>query len=283
MMESSEQRLLERVTTKPKRSAIVRFIGEKGEVSFKELKAKLGLGVGTLYYHLDGLTDVVTQNKTRQYILTEQGRRIYESIKNVEVANVKPNNRRLFPRISATLREVFFFESHVERLSTDPMSNLSLTVAILFVGAVLTALTRIEPAIFFVANRTAAPGFASSVFIFSWLVVFAVSWVISFTMWRGKNVSGVAAGGALSLIPINFMMMVDAVRRTFSLGFLGPLFTDRGFIILQIALVLWASYILTISLMSASNLSLERALVVAFSVVLINLGYLWARPFILPH
>jgi len=280
-LESPEKTLLDRVTMKPKRTAIVRFIGERGEVSFKELKAKLGLGVGTLYYHLDGLADVVTQNKIRQYILTEEGKKVYESIKNAPQINERANYRGLFPRVSGAFREVLFFESHVERLSLDPMSNLSLSVAILVVGSVLTALTRVEPAIYFIGSRTAGPGFAAEVFLFSWLVVLAVCWLLSSGLWRAqKNFAGVAASAAFSFIPILFVIMLDGVRRTFALGFLTPLFSYPAFLVLQVLVVLWASYLLTISLMSSASLNLEKAMVVALAVVLINLGYLWARPLI---
>jgi len=281
-LESPQKALLDKVTAKPKRTAIVRFIGERGEVSFKELKARLGLGVGTLYYHLDGLTDVVTQNKIRQYILTEEGKRVYESIKNAPLVNGKPNHRGFLPRVSGALREVLFFESHVERLSFDPMSNLSLSVAILIVGSVLTALTKVEPAIYFIGSRTAGPGFAAEVFLFSWLVVLAVCWLLSSGFWKSqKNFAGVAASAAFSFIPILFVIMLDGVRRTFALGFLAPMFSYPVFLVLQVLVVLWASYILTISLMSSASLNLEKAMVVAFAVVLINLGYLWARPIIL--
>jgi len=55
-----------------------------------------------------------------------------------------------------------------------------------------------------------------------------------------------------------------------------------GYLVFQAALVVWGAYIYTVSVRSASSLNLEKTLVVALLVVLVNLGYLWGRPLIFP-
>jgi len=65
----------------PARRKIIEMLGEHGKIGFKELRQALGLGVGTVYYHLDMLSDFVTQDKNRKYMLNDRGRLLFRSIK----------------------------------------------------------------------------------------------------------------------------------------------------------------------------------------------------------
>jgi hypothetical protein len=278
-MPPSEKELLDRVVSKPNRAAIVLFVGEKGEVSFKELKGKLNLGVGTLYYHLDGLNGLVTQNKARQYVLAESGKKVYDAMKSMNLV-AKPVRRSRFPRGSNVLREVLFFESHIERLSTDSMSSVSLTIGILFAAAVLAAMTRVEAAMFFIRSVSAAPDFAFFMLFFSWFLLLALGGILVAFLWKSRpNLLGLGTGSALALIPITFAITLNGIGKTFDdLNFLTYLYVYPYVLGFQIVLLLWAAYIYTVSLRSASSLNLEKTLVVSLLVVLVNLGYLWARP-----
>ena len=65
----------------PTRRKIVEILGDQGKIGFKELRQALGLGVGTVYYHLDMLSEFLTQDKGRKYMLNDHGRLLYVSIK----------------------------------------------------------------------------------------------------------------------------------------------------------------------------------------------------------
>jgi len=56
----------------PARRKIVEILGNQGKIGFKELKQELGLGVGTVYYHLDMLSDFlrVLYQSSRMAIVT---------------------------------------------------------------------------------------------------------------------------------------------------------------------------------------------------------------------
>jgi len=56
------------------------MLGEQGKMGFKELRSNLGLGVGTVYYHLDMLSDFITQDKSRKYSLNDRGQLLYRSL-----------------------------------------------------------------------------------------------------------------------------------------------------------------------------------------------------------
>jgi len=65
----------------PARRKIIEILGDQGKVSFTELRESLGLGVGTIYYHLDMLSDFLTQDKHRKYLLNDRGRLLYKILK----------------------------------------------------------------------------------------------------------------------------------------------------------------------------------------------------------
>jgi len=270
---------MEDIVSKPNRARIINAIGEKGELSFKDLKARMNLGVGTLYYHLDGLAGLVTQNGAKQYVLTEQGRQVYDAMK--ERPPINEARRMRVPSLRATLGEILLFDSHVSRLSIDSMSNVSITLGILLTASVLAGMTRIDDAVFFILGRTASPVFAFFTVLISWALLFGLGALLVRLLWRSNvNLPGLAGGSALSLVPVMFAMVLEGLRRTFTplLAALNLLYTLPAYLLFQAALVIWGAYIFTVSVRSVSNLNLERTLVVALLIVLFNLGYLWGRP-----
>ncbi|MGQ9781843.1 MAG: ArsR/SmtB family transcription factor [Nitrososphaeria archaeon] len=64
----------------PARKRIVELLGVRGRMQFSEIKAETSLSVGALYYHLDVLGDLVTQDDKRRYLLSEEGRNVYRSL-----------------------------------------------------------------------------------------------------------------------------------------------------------------------------------------------------------
>lgn len=69
-----------RVVKHPVRRRIIELLGLRGSMSFTELKSEMNLAVGTLYYHLDVLDGYVVQDDERRYVLSREGRRLYEMI-----------------------------------------------------------------------------------------------------------------------------------------------------------------------------------------------------------
>ncbi|QOJ79575.1 hypothetical protein IG193_03715 [Infirmifilum lucidum] len=69
----------------PYMRAILRTVGEKGEVSFSELKSAVGTSTGNLYYNLDKLKGFITKNDRRKYVLTDKGVKLYKFIQENEV------------------------------------------------------------------------------------------------------------------------------------------------------------------------------------------------------
>lgn len=64
----------------PSRKRIVELLGTKEKMSLTELRIKTGLPVGTMYYHLDVLKDLVIQDDERKYLLSKQGKKVFTSL-----------------------------------------------------------------------------------------------------------------------------------------------------------------------------------------------------------
>lgn len=73
----------------PVRRGIIRILGEKGQLSFTDLRKTFPeISVGTLYYHLDLLSQIVAQNSERRYVLTEEGKKILAQVLRSEEAMI---------------------------------------------------------------------------------------------------------------------------------------------------------------------------------------------------
>jgi len=62
----------------PVRKEIIELLGEQDRLGFKELKERLRINVGALYYHFDALSDLIMQDENRKYMLTDLGRMAYQ-------------------------------------------------------------------------------------------------------------------------------------------------------------------------------------------------------------
>jgi DNA-binding transcriptional ArsR family regulator len=79
-MQEDPGELLEKVYSilgNPYKRKIIAVLGERGEVSFSELKSIVGTSTGNLYYNLDGLAGFVSKNEKRKYHLTSEGLKLY--------------------------------------------------------------------------------------------------------------------------------------------------------------------------------------------------------------
>src|SRR4029077_3514278 len=114
----------------------------------------------------------VVQNSTKQYILTEMGSRAYDFLKN-SAPQAKPVPKRPF-RLFGFLREVLFFESYVENLASDPVSNAGPAVGIVLLLCLLSAAFRVEPTMLILRLETAIPAYGVEASLLSWFIVFAV-------------------------------------------------------------------------------------------------------------
>jgi hypothetical protein len=273
-----EESPLQSLISKPNRAAIINLLGENGELGFTELRTKLGVGVGTLYYHLDGLPKYVTQRDSKKYTLTDAGKEIYFEMNKGGYQPVKVEPKKGISSVSDFLRDLFLLEAQAGRLGTDRLADATIAILLVFMGAVLAGTVRVDTAMFFAVTSYVGATAAFTDFVLSWSVVFVVSTVVLILVYRSREIASVAAATSFSFLPSIFFMLVTSLRRNFGVTVLSPLYDFPVILIFQIGLMVWAGYLLTVSLRSGANLTLEKTVLVTLSVVVINLGFLWARP-----
>jgi len=164
----------------PARRKIVEILGEQGKIGFKELKQTLGLGVGTVYYHLDMLSGFLKQNKQRKYMLNDHGRLLYKSLKQKSLPPTLEIGEALSHRLGR-----YLFLSPVFVRTTKPVALLPLSIIILALGAVGSALSNLEPMLFFYFSFTAYE-FETiiALFLFNWIGLFFLSDLIISLVYR---------------------------------------------------------------------------------------------------
>lgn len=199
----------------PARRKIVGILGDQGKIGFKELKQILGLGVGTVYYHLDMLSDFLKQDKQRKYMLNDRGRLLYRSLTQKSLPPALDIGETFSHRLGR-----YLFLSPVFVRTTKPAILLPLSLAILVLGAVGSAISNLEPMLFFYFSFTLHE-FETIIglFLFNWVSLFLVSDLIVSLLYKrsGNELQlftclGIAAF-PLALFPYIVMFVTFEIAR----------------------------------------------------------------------
>lgn len=76
----AEERELLRVVSHPVRQRIIRLIGERGRVTFSEIRRETGLSVGVIYHHLHVLRDYLVRDGAA-YTFNVRGKLLYKLVR----------------------------------------------------------------------------------------------------------------------------------------------------------------------------------------------------------
>jgi len=158
----------------PNRRKIIEILGQQEKIGFKELRLTLDLGVGTVYYHLDMLSNFLTQDKQKKYMLNDRGRLLYRALKDDALPPTLDIGEALSHRFGR-----YLFLSPVFTRTTQPILLLPVALLVLIFGAFGSALANLDPALFFYFPYTTYE-FETiiALFFFSWIGLFLFSDVI---------------------------------------------------------------------------------------------------------
>jgi DNA-binding transcriptional ArsR family regulator len=242
----------------PARRKIIEILGEQGKSSFKEFRSSLGLGVGTVYYHLDMLSDFVVQDKNRKYMLNDRGQLLYKSLKEGSVPTALDAGEALSHRLGRWLflSPIFFRMSRLE-------FSLPMSIAVLFFGAAGSAFAKIEPVFFF--YFTSNHSFESGVlmFIFYWVGLFFLAEIICYLFFRRTgNDLQLFAGVCFSSLPLAIFPYISMIIPT--------IFSRYVLLVLQI----WTLLLLSSALSFAKGLRLDRSILVSLIILYFNIVFL---------
>ncbi len=239
----------------PARRKIVEILGNQGKIGFKELKQELGLGVGTVYYHLDMLSDFLTQDKHRKYMLNDRGRLLYQTLKEGRLPPTLAIGEAFSHRLGRWL-----FLSPIFTKTVRPLRLLPVSVLILAFGAVGAAIASVEPMLFFYFPFSGYE-FETTVilFLFHWIGLFLLSNFLIYLLYRrvGGNLQlftciGISAF-PLALFPYIYMLIPYDVARYFLL-----------------AIQIWSLMLMSSAFSFGKGLRLDKSIVVSLTILYVN-------------
>jgi DNA-binding transcriptional ArsR family regulator len=246
----------------PARRKIIELLGEQGKIGFKELRSSLGLGVGTVYYHLDMLSDFISQDKSRKYALNDRGQLLYQSLKDGTISpTLRVGSEALSHRFGRWLflSPIFAKTAHLEIF-------LPITVLILVVGAVGSALAGLEPVFFFYFSSFRSFESVAVLFLFYWVGLFFLADAIIYTLFRrtGGDLQlfvclGIAAF-PLATFPYVYMVIPTA-----------SVWISRYVLL---TLQVWTLLLTSSAFSFGKGLRLDRSVIISLIILYVNISLL---------
>jgi len=258
----------------PFRKRIIEVIGEKGWSTFTELKKELHTTVGTLYYHIDMLKGLITQDERKRYVLTERGKLAYkllvsdeERFRAVGLIEKKASARGPFGRFYASLKGFVLPIRLFELVYTNPVRMIPEALLIIGFGAWLSAASGLEPIMLFYHNPfMVSPLIIVLQYVLSWLVIFALCEFFTFLFFkRGRGGElALLVGCAFSLLPLDIFPVV-----WFLSAKTGPSFYFLSAV--MFLLQAWSLGLLTSTVCLSKGLRPDKGALVSILIAYINL------------
>jgi DNA-binding transcriptional ArsR family regulator len=243
----------------PARRKIIEILGAQEKIGFKELRQVLGLGVGTVYYHLDMLSNFVTQDKQRKYRLNDRGRTLYKILKEGKV----PATLEISEAFSHSVAK-WLFLSPVFAKTVKPLRLLPLSIAILLVGALGSANIRLDPALFFYFPYSVYSFTSITVlYIFNWIGLFLFAELFIYLLYRH-------VGNDLQLFTCVGLASFPMAAFTYIYFFTSDIISQYFLFVLQI----WSLLLVSAAFCFGKGIRLDKAIVVSLTAMYLNIAIL---------
>jgi len=257
----------------PTRRKIIEILGMQEKIGFKELREALGLGVGTVYYHLDMLSDFLEQDKKRKYKLNDRGQVLYRVLKDGSL----PASLGISETFSHRLGK-WLFLSPVFALTAKPLPFLPISAFVLILGALGASLSRLEPALFFyfpysTYNSTSI----MMLFIFNWIGLFLFAEALAYIFFKrvGNDLQlftciGLAAT-PLAVFPYIYMAVPKILEAVSLYSSNLEMIRQGVLVILQI----WSLLLVSAAFCHGKGLRLDKGILVSLTAIYLNMAVLF--------
>ncbi|MCS7114165.1 MAG: winged helix-turn-helix domain-containing protein [Nitrososphaerota archaeon] len=257
----------------PTRRKIIEILGTQGKIGFRELREALGLGVGTVYYHLDMLSDFLEQDKQRKYRLNDKGRMLYRVLKEGAVPaslGISESFSHRFVR--------WIFLSPLFALTSKPLRFIPISAAVLILGAFGVSLARLEPALFFYfPHPTSNPSSLAVLFIFNWAGLFLFAETLAYMLFKrvGNDLQlftciGLAAAPLAAFPYIH--MAVPTILEALGLYALNPETVRQGILVI---LQIWSLLLVSAAFCHGKGLRLDKGILLSLTAIYLNMAVLF--------
>ena len=244
----------------PTRRKIVEILGSQEKIGFKELREALGLGVGTVYYHLDMLSDFLTQDKQHKYRLNDRGKMLYRVLKEGNIPATVEISEALSHRMGKWL-----FLSALFAKTAKPLMLLPAAVAILLLGAFGSAYAKLDSALFFYFPYSAYSSTTIAVlYIFNWIGLFLFAELFTYALYRR--------------VGNDFQLFTCLGLATFPIATFPCIYLFLSNVVSQyvlFALQIWSLLLVSAALCFGKGIRLDKAIVVSLTAMYLNIAVLF--------
>ncbi|MBS7646416.1 helix-turn-helix transcriptional regulator [Candidatus Bathyarchaeota archaeon] len=258
----------------PTRRRIIEVLGNQEKIGFKELRETLGVGVGTVYYHLDMLSDFIEQDKQRKYRLNAKGQMLYRVLKDGSVPASLEISETLSHRAVKWL-----FLSPIFALTAKPYKFLPISAAVLVLGAFGASIARLEPALlFYFEYSTRSPTSIAVLFIFNWIGLFLFTEVLAIAIFKriGNDLQLFTCVG-LAAIPLAvypyIYLSAPAVLEALAMYSwqFAKIVRDVVLVILQV----WSILLVSAAVCHGKGLRLDKGIIISLTATYLNIAVLF--------
>ncbi len=260
----------------PVRRGIIRILGEKGQLGFTELRKTFpDISVGTLYYHLDLLNQIVTQSHDKKYVLTEEGKKILAQVLESE-ENLIPVKASVEARSGVESPISFLLMSGLfSDISLRPIKYITTPVFVFISFAFLAWFSHsIELLLFFIPVSGAQAFLVLASVGASLLGVYSEVNALTFLLYRRRE-------GNLSLLIATSVGLIPLMIYPLAAYFAVLLNNQAAFarsplnIVLTVAPQAFSVILISAGLSQAKGLRLDRSAMIVLVVVYLNVILLY--------
>jgi hypothetical protein len=201
------------------------------------------------------LSDFVVQDKNRKYMLNERGQLLYKSLNEGSVPAVLDAGEAMSHRLGRWffLSPFFFRMIRIEVF-------LPVSVAMLSLGAVGSALARIEPIFLFYFPSNLSFESEVIIFFFSWVGLFLLADILCYLLFRrtGGDLQ-LFAGVGFSSLPLTIFPYIHMV--------IPPVASRYVLLVFQV----WTLLLISSALSFGKGLRLDRSILVSLIILYFNI------------
>ncbi|MFX1500471.1 MAG: ArsR family transcriptional regulator [Promethearchaeota archaeon] len=266
------------------RRKIIKIIGDHEYTTFTKLKKELGVSTGTIYHHLDTLSELVEQKQNKKYYLKELGMYAYNSLKNNIETIKKPDfAHREFK--SPILRKLMWITSNrfIQFEKKDKKYSIIISIGIILLGTIFCYLNGFYSFLLYFIDINLynlelhfqiliSFSFIANFFIF-FIIVEGIS---RFFYKKNESIGDFLVSFAIILYPMIFYLIIHLIFNWSNLLSISLFnFLDK---ILLIIFQVWSLWLLSYSLCVKKGLKIENSLIISlllhyggFTIILIFL------------
>ncbi len=268
------------IVSHPLRRQIVELLGDEGPLGFTQIKNRLNVRVGTLYYHFDMLASLVVQDPQKRYMLTEAGQDAYRKLRSAEYTESTGLLADSLPQTPSGVERGLRFLLPTRLLASIQASKptaLAAAASLLGIGAFVAYQAGLETVVLFLNPSSQSPLLLGFGFLGNWLLIYGIADGMATLVFRRKGEHVVLlVGTSYALVPLLLFMGWWGLATTLNLEALG-LSTFAISRVVLVALQAWSLALLARIVSVLKGIRLDKAAVISLALAYLSIMIAYLR------